>query len=318
MLKDTPQKKRSELKRPDRKKPDGGSAKAIKVERKPSTKNRGNIAAFESPRIMGNYPTRTASGSAGNDVKRDDANADAETGTGERIAKRLARAGVASRRDVEKMILLGRVAVNGVVLESPACILQGGEYITVDGKAIAEPENTRLWRCHKPRNVMITHRDPEGRPTLFEIIPKSLPRVVSVGRLDFTSEGLILLTNDGELARGLELPSKGWKRVYRARIYGKIEQSRLDRLVDGIEIDGIKYGAIQAKIDSERGDNCWLTVTLTEGKNREIRKIIEFLGGQVTRLIRVSYGPFQLGLLPPGGVDEIASRQITSLGLSKK
>ena len=237
---------------------------------------------------------------------------------GERIAKILARAGVASRRDVEKMILAGRVAVNGDVLTTPACVLSGGEYITVDGKPIAAAEATRLWRCHKPRNVMITHKDPEGRPTLFEILPKNLPRIVSVGRLDFSSEGLILLTNDGELARGLELPSKGWKRVYRARVYGNIPQDKLAALAGGIDIDGIKYGAIQAQLDSQRGDNAWLTVTLTEGKNREIRKIIEFLGGQVTRLIRVSYGPFQLGLLPPGGVDEIASKQIQGLGLSVK
>ncbi|MDI9349196.1 MAG: pseudouridine synthase [Candidatus Symbiobacter sp.] len=237
---------------------------------------------------------------------------------GERIAKILARAGVASRRDVEKMIFSGRVMVNGVVLESPALVLRGDEYITVDGQAVAAAEATRLWRCHKPRNVMITHRDPEGRPTLFEILPQSLPRVVSVGRLDFTSEGLILLTNDGELARGLELPAKGWKRVYRARVFGKIAPDKLAALAQGIEIDGVKYGAVQAGLDSERGDNCWLTLTLTEGKNREIRKIIEFLGGQVTRLIRVSYGPFQLGMLAPGEIDEISTHQIRSLGLNKK
>ena len=227
---------------------------------------------------------------------------------GERIAKRLARAGVASRRDAERMIAAGRVTVDGVRITSPAINITDSSEITVDGKPLLEAEPTKLWRYHKPRGLLTTHRDPEGRPTIFEHLPAGLPRVISVGRLDINSEGLLLLTNDGELARRLELPATGWLRRYRVRIHGALSDAQIADLGNGIEIGGINYGAIEATIDRSQGTNCWLTLGLREGKNREIRRVIEHLGGQVTRLIRISYGPFQLGMLPTSAVEEVPSK----------
>ena len=227
---------------------------------------------------------------------------------GERIAKRIARSGLCSRRDAERMIAEGRVMVDGQKLASPACIVTDASAILVDGKKLASAETTRLWRYHKPRGLMTTHRDPQGRPTIFAHLPAGLPRVISIGRLDFNSEGLLLLTNDGALARRLELPATGWLRRYRVRVHGEIDDARLPALDKGIEIDGVRYGPIQAVLDSRKGSNAWLTLSLREGKNREVRRVVEALGGVVSRLIRIAYGPFQLGYLEPGMVEEVPAR----------
>lgn len=231
-----------------------------------------------------------------------------ETERGDRIAKWLARAGVASRRDAEKMLVEGRVKVNNEVVTHPATFVDAGDIIQVDGAVIGEPERTRVWRYHKPAGLVTTHRDPEGRPTVFDKLRTQLPRVVSVGRLDLTSEGLLLLTNDGALARTLELPSTGWIRRYRVRVHGVVDPQALARLQRGITVDGVRYGPIEAALDSRKGDNAWLSVGLREGRNREIRKVMAHLGLTVSRLIRVAYGPFQLGLLERGGIEEIPAR----------
>ncbi|MHC5307981.1 pseudouridine synthase [Bartonella sp. LJL80] len=226
----------------------------------------------------------------------------------ERIAKRLARAGIASRRDAEMMIVAGRIAVNGKVLESPAFNVMRDDTITVDGKPLPPIERTRLWLYHKQAGLVTTNRDPEGRPTVFDSLPEGMPRVLSVGRLDINTEGLLLLTNDGGLARVLELPSTGWVRKYRVRAHGKVKQSDLDQLKNGIAIDGIFYGAVDASIEREQGSNVWLSVALREGKNREVKNILGELGLSVTRLIRVSFGPFQLADLEEGAVRELKGR----------
>lgn len=227
---------------------------------------------------------------------------------GERIAKRLARAGLCSRREAERWIEQGRVVVNGSKLDSPACVVGPDDVVVVDGQPLGEPERTRLWRYHKPAGLVTTHKDPEGRPTVFDKLPEGMPRVISVGRLDLNSEGLLLLTNDGELARRLELPSNAWVRRYRVRVHGEIREDALENLAKGITVDGIAYGSIVATLDRQQGANAWLTVSLQEGKNREIRRVMEFLGWPVTRLIRVAYGPFQLGTLPEGGAEEVPGK----------
>ena len=231
-----------------------------------------------------------------------------EVRAGQRIAKVMARAGVCSRRDAEVWIAEGRVAVNGEVLKSPAFNVSETDDVRVDGKKLAAPERTRLFLFHKPRGLVTTARDPEGRQTVFAVLPPDLPRLVAIGRLDINTEGLLLLTNDGGLARVLELPSTGWLRRYRVRAHGIIEQAALDRLSEGVTIDGIAYLGIEAKLDREQGANAWLTLGLREGKNREIKKILEHLGLAVNRLIRVSFGPFELGDLPEGEVMEVRTR----------
>ncbi len=237
---------------------------------------------------------------------------------GERIAKFMARAGVCSRRDAERLIADGRVKLNGKLLDTPAVKVSAKDKVQVDGRLVGAAEQTRLWRYHKPTGLVTTHRDPGGRATVFEHLPRDLPRVVSVGRLDLTSEGLLLLTNDGELARRLELPSNGWVRRYRARAYGRVQQSELDALQDGIEVDGVRYGAIDAKLERGGSANAWINVAIKEGKNREVRRVLEAIGLKVNRLIRVSYGPFQLGALDPGEVEEVPSRVLREqLGLKK-
>lgn len=227
---------------------------------------------------------------------------------GERIAKRLARAGLCSRRDAERWIAEGRVMVNGRILDTPAVVVSEADRIVVDGKPLAAPERSRLWLYYKKRGLMTTHRDPQGRPTVFENLPEDMPRVISVGRLDFNSEGLLLLTNDGALARRLELPSTGWLRRYRVRVHGQVAEQLLARLSQGITIDGVSYGAIQASVERQKGDNAWLLLGLREGKNREIRRVMEHLGYPVSRLIRVAYGPFQLGALVEGEVKEVPGK----------
>ncbi len=222
----------------------------------------------------------------------------------------MARAGLCSRREAERWIAAGRVVVDGVTLTTPAFVVTAASRIAVDGKPVGAPEPTRLWLYHKPRGLVTTHRDPQGRPTIFASLPKTLPRVISIGRLDLNSEGLLLLTNDGELARHLELPATGWVRRYRARVHGIIDVQHLASLKHGITIDGVAYGAIEARLERQQGDhsNAWVAMALTEGKNREIRRIVEHFGWTVTRLIRVSYGPFHLGDIGRGEVSEVPGK----------
>ncbi len=229
---------------------------------------------------------------------------------GERVAKRLSMAGVCSRREAERWIARGRVAVDGVVLESPAVLVTRESAITVDGKPLPVDPPPRVWRLHKRRGLITTHRDPEGRPTVFASLPGDLPRVVSVGRLDINSEGLLLLTTHGRLARRLELPSTGWIRRYRVRVFGRPEARRLSELAGGVTVDGVRYGPVTARLDLVRGANAWLTVALTEGRNREVRRLMEHLGLGVNRLIRTAFGPFQLGRLRPGDLREVPGKVI--------
>ena len=239
-------------------------------------------------------------------TERDPSSDDAERG--ERIAKWLARAGVASRRDAEALIASGRVRLNNAPVTHPATFVTAGDLVQVDGALVDEPERTRLWRYHKPPGLVTTHRDPQGRATVFEKLREQLPRVVSIGRLDLNSEGLLLLTNDGALARRLELPETGWLRRYRVRVHGVPDPAALAALARGVTVDGVRYGPIDAGLDARKGDNAWLTVSLREGRNREVRRVMAHLGLAVTRLIRVAYGPFQLGSLPRGGIEEIPAR----------
>jgi 23S rRNA pseudouridine2605 synthase len=227
--------------------------------------------------------------------------------SGERVAKALARAGVASRREVERLIAAGRVKLNGEVLTTPAVKVDSADVLTVDGQVVGAAEPARLWRYHKPVGLVTTHADPKGRPTVFDHLPKGLPRVISVGRLDLNSEGILLLTNDGGLARSMELPSSGLVRRYRARVRGQATQTALDALSDGLTVDGVVYGPIQARLEPKSGEgvNHWIAISLAEGKNREVRKVLDALGLAVNRLIRVSYGPHQLGDLRPGEVAEV-------------
>ena len=230
----------------------------------------------------------------------------------ERIAKIIAHAGLCSRRDAEKWIEQGRVMVNNHLITTPATLVDETDTIAVDGKIIQTKQTPRLWCYHKPVGLVTTHKDPAGRPTVFDNLPKNLLRVISVGRLDLNSEGLLLLTNDGELARSLELPSRGWKRKYRVRIHGKITPEIISKLKKGITIEGIRYAPTIVEIEpnQSQGTNQWILVTLTEGKNREIRKIMAHFGFKVSRLIRIAYGPFQLGNLPTGEVREISAKVI--------
>jgi 23S rRNA pseudouridine2605 synthase len=237
-----------------------------------------------------------------------------QTAPGERVAKVIARAGLASRREAEAWIAAGRVAVNGEVIASPARNVTAADRIVVDGEPLPVRERTRLFLYHKPRGLVTTHADPAGRATIFSTLPQGLPRLVSVGRLDINTEGLLLLTNDGGLARVLELPATGWLRRYRVRVHvgprGRVEQAELDKLRDGITIDGVRYGAIDATVDRAQGSNAWLTFAIREGKNREVKNVLGHLGLAVNRLIRVSFGPFQLGELAEGAIEEVRTRTL--------
>lgn len=223
----------------------------------------------------------------------------------QRIAKLLARAGIASRREIERMIAEGRIAIDGQAVAKPATLLTSLHGVTVDGKPVKEPAPARLYRYHKPVGLLTAARDPKGRPTIYDRLPAGLPRVMPVGRLDLNTEGLLLLTTDGELKRQLELPATGVERTYRARVFGEISQARLEELIHGIEIDGVRYGQINANLERRTGRNAWVEMRLREGKNREVRRVLEHLGLKVSRLIRTSYGPFPLADLPAGAVDEV-------------
>ena len=225
-----------------------------------------------------------------------------------RIARFLALAGVASRRAAEALIASDRVRLNGAAVTHPATFVAEGDVVQVDGRAVGAPERARLWRYHKPPGLVTTHADPEGRPTVFANLPAGLGRVISVGRLDLASEGLLLLTNNGALARKLELPATGWKRRYRARVHGAVDEGALVALKKGIMVAGVRYGPIEAGLDVRKGANAWLSLSLSEGKNREVRRVLAHLGLTVTRLIRVAYGPFQLGLLARGAVEEVPAK----------
>jgi 23S rRNA pseudouridine2605 synthase len=231
---------------------------------------------------------------------------------GERIAKLLARAGIASRREIERMIVDRRIAIDGVAVETPATMLTGLRGVTVDGKPVKPAAAARLFRFHKPIGLLTTAHDPKGRPTIYDKLPPDLPRVMPIGRLDRNTEGLLLLTTDGELKRAMELPSSGVPRTYRARAYGEVSQAALEDLIDGIEIEGVRYGPIDANMERRTGRNVWIELSLAEGKNREVRRVLEHLGVQVSRLIRTAYGPFALGDLPAGAVDEVRPHDVAA------
>ncbi|WP_438749923.1 pseudouridine synthase [Pararhizobium sp. O133] len=282
-------------------KPQRPGGKSARSDKKPYTGARKAAAdhegAVSSETEKPRKPRPTATETVGADVPQ-------------RISKIMARAGVASRRDIERMIMEGRVSLNGKLLDSPVVNATLADHIEVDGQPIRGIERTRLWLYHKPSGLVTTNADPEGRPTVFDNLPEDLPRVLSIGRLDINTEGLLLLTNDGGLARVLELPSTGWLRRYRVRAHGTIEQAELDKLRDGIAVDGVLYGAIEATLDKVQGSNVWITMGLREGKNREIKNVMGALGLDVNRLIRISYGPFQLGELPEGQAQEIRGRTL--------
>ena len=230
------------------------------------------------------------------------------TSEAERIAKRIARAGICSRREAEARILDGRVTVNGEVITSPALNVRPNDKITIDSKPLPTREPAGLWRYYKPRGLVVSDRDEQNRMTIFDHLPKNLPRLITIGRLDIDSEGLLLLTNDGDLARHLELPSTGWSRKYRVRVQGHIDREKLAALANGVTVDNVRYGQVMAELDRQMASNAWLTVAIREGKNREIRRIMDYLGHKVSRLIRISYGPFQLGDLDDGGIEMVKPR----------
>ncbi|WP_353622829.1 pseudouridine synthase [Rhizobium sp. CC-CFT758] len=301
-------------------KPKRGEAKPFVRETKPRAEGKTASKPGAKSAVKSSAPAKTrAKADAApkkqvRSAKREEFAADAGSTAGdgkpERISKILARAGVASRRDIERMILDGRVTLNGKVLDTPVINVTLDDKIEVDGVPIRGIERTRLWLYHKPGGLVTTNSDPEGRPTVFDNLPEGLPRVLSIGRLDINTEGLLLLTNDGGLSRTLELPTTGWLRRYRVRAHGEVDQEALDKLKDGIAVDGVLYGSIEATLDRSQGRNVWITMGLREGKNREIKNVLGALGLEVNRLIRISYGPFQLGDLPEGEALEVRGRTL--------
>ncbi|WP_429588102.1 pseudouridine synthase [Sphingomonas zeicaulis] len=265
------------------------------------------IAGRKTTKISSEEPTLPESRPAA--AKRPPAKSSREP---QRIAKLLARAGVASRREIERMIAEGRIALNGKALDTPATLLVSLHGVTVDGQPVQAPAPARLFRYHKPSGLLTTERDPKGRPTIYDKLPGGLPRVMPVGRLDLNTEGLLLLTTDGELKRQLELPKTGVTRTYRARAYGQVSQEQLEDLIEGVEIDGVRYGSIDANLERRTGANVWVEMKLTEGKNREVRRVLEHLGLKVSRLIRTAYGPFELADMPVGVVDEIRQHDLVA------
>jgi 23S rRNA pseudouridine2605 synthase len=302
-------------------------AKRQRPERKPgSTRIRADGTAAAAPRARREPSTQTPERQqperqrperkSGSTRVRSDGTAAAapreahKAGAPQRIAKLLARAGIASRREIERMIAERRIAIDGAPVETPATILTSLKGVSVDGKPVSAAAETRLFLFHKPTGLITAERDPAGRPTIYDRIPKDLPRLMPVGRLDLNTEGLLLLTNDGEFKRQLELPRTGIERVYRARVFGEISQEQLETLIEGIEIEGIRYGSIDANLERRTGRNSWVEMRLTEGKNREVRRVLEYLGLQVSRLIRLAYGPFVLRDLPVGAIGEIKQHDL--------
>jgi 23S rRNA pseudouridine2605 synthase len=290
-----------------RKRPGSDRAKNVPPRTRHGAPKRRNAAAPE-PAVK---PSRRSSAAPHARPKPAEAQ---ETGAQEpmRIAKAIARAGICSRRDAERLIEEGRVSVNGKRLDTPACVVSPSDKVTVDGKALPSAEPPRLWRYHKPKGVLTSHHDAQGRKTVFESLPPELPRVISIGRLDFNTEGLLLLTTDGALARHLELPSTGWLRRYRVRAHGRVTDAALDEIRKGVSIDGVAYGPVEAEIERVQGTNIWLKIGIREGKNREVKRLLEHLGLSVNRLIRISFGPFMLGELEPGAIKEVGARALAS------
>ncbi|MEC3911510.1 pseudouridine synthase [Sphingobium sp. CR2-8] len=304
---------RAERPKSERAGSDGFRPNGARPERSRTVRPRDNEAKIYPPRRpRGKGPTPT--------TNPHPAHATASDGKGEpqRIAKLLARAGVASRREIERMIEDGRIAKDGVVIDTPATLLTSLHGVTVDDVAVAAPAPTRLFLFHKPAGFLTTERDPAGRPTIYDRLPADLPRVMPIGRLDMNTEGLLLLTTDGEFKRAMELPATGVPRTYRARAFGEVSQQQLEDLFDGLEIDGIRYGAIEANLERRTGRNQWIEMTLTEGKNREVRRVLEHLDLKVNRLIRTSYGPFLLGELPVGAVEEVREHDLAYFRKSLK
>lgn len=296
-------KEKADATAPARSRPDKGATPRATPRPKRSAAAPDQPRPLRKPRPRGNKPATPANPHP--------ARAGATAGEGpQRIAKLLARAGVASRRDVERMITEGRVALNGTVLTTPATLLTSLAGVTVDGNSVAQAEQTRLFLFHKPAGFLTTARDPAGRPTIYDRLPSDLPRVMPIGRLDMNTEGLLLLTTDGGFKRMMELPANGVERSYRARAFGTVSQAQLEELIHGIEIDGVLYGRIDANLERRTGHNQWVEMTLTEGKNREVRRVLEHLGLKVNRLIRTRYGMFELADLPPGAVVEVHGSQL--------
>lgn len=287
----------------DARPPKAGATRRFGRDEKTSTNVRSDRVVKKST-----YKKPQASRNDATAGKKDVQSAEGKASKGERIAKVIARAGLCSRRDAERWIAEGRVKLDGKTLDTAAIVVTLDQSIVVDGQPLPAPQQARVWRFHKPKGVMTTRKDPEGRPTVFDGLPADLPRLEPVGRLDYNSEGLLLFTNDGELKRKLELPSTGWSRRYRVRVHGKVDPAQIKALENGITVEGVNYGPIQARLEHQAASNAWIAMTLREGKNREIRRICEHLGLVVNRLIRVSYGPFPLGELAPGKIEAIPAR----------
>ncbi|MEK7342671.1 MAG: pseudouridine synthase [Pseudomonadota bacterium] len=297
--------------------PEGAGRNAGETARPARGERRNAASPAKRPDVGGRPPRKPAAPRPANPHPARAASA-GDGGGPQRIAKLLARAGVASRREIERMIAEGRISRDGVAIDTPATLLTSLHGVTVDGVAVAAPAPARLFLFHKPTGCLTTERDPAGRPTIYDRLPEGLPRLMPIGRLDMNTEGLLLLTTDGGFKRQMELPATGVPRTYRARAFGDISQQQLEDLFDGLEIDGIRYGRIEANLERRTGRNQWIEMTLTEGKNREVRRVLEHLGLKVSRLIRTAYGPFTLGEMPVGAVDEVRQHDLIQFRSSLK